>query len=122
MMRRGEIWVARLNPNRGREIGKTRPVVVIQADELLVIENAPVIVLPLTTQIYPALQLWRVTLPARDRLLKDCQVVIDHPRTIDRTRFTDGPLTALTSEEMRAVENSLAAIMGLSDPSGYQSN
>lgn len=115
-MRRGEVWVARLNPNRGREIGKTRPVVVIQADELLAVEEAPVIVLPLTTQVYPALQVWRIPLPARDRLLRDCQVVIDHPRAIDRARLTEGPLTTLTRPEMQAVERSLAAVLGLDRP------
>ena len=34
MMRRGEVWVANLNPTRSREIAKIRPVFVIQADEL----------------------------------------------------------------------------------------
>ena len=29
LMRRGEVWVARLNPNQGAEVGKVRPVVVI---------------------------------------------------------------------------------------------
>ena len=33
-MRRGEVWVARLNPHQGAELGKVRPVVVIQADAL----------------------------------------------------------------------------------------
>ena len=28
-MRRGEVWVARLNPNQATEVGKVRPVVVI---------------------------------------------------------------------------------------------
>jgi len=32
MIRRGEIWVANLNPNKGGEIGKVRPVVVLQED------------------------------------------------------------------------------------------
>lgn len=62
-MRRGEAWIARLNPNRGREIGKTRPVVVMRANELLTVEEATIIVLPLTTQVYPALQVWRIPLP-----------------------------------------------------------
>ena len=34
LIRRGEVWVARLNPNQGAEVGKVRPVVVIQADLL----------------------------------------------------------------------------------------
>ena len=31
-MKRGEVWVANLNPTRGREVGKIRPVLVIQGD------------------------------------------------------------------------------------------
>jgi mRNA interferase MazF len=34
LMRRGEIWVANLNPTRGAEIGKVRPVLVLQSDWL----------------------------------------------------------------------------------------
>ena len=29
-MKRGEIWVANLNPNRGAEVGKIRPVLILQ--------------------------------------------------------------------------------------------
>lgn len=29
LMRRGEIWGARLNPNQGAEVGKLRPVVIL---------------------------------------------------------------------------------------------
>jgi len=112
-MRRGEVWIARLNPNQGREIGKVRPVLVVQADELIAVGETPVVVLPLTTQAYPSFRRWRITLPARDRLLKDCQVVVDQPRALDRSRFGEGPLTTLTAEEMTAVETSLRAVLGM---------
>lgn len=111
--RRGEIWVANLNPNPGQEIGKIRPVLVIQDDALTAIGTPMVIVLPLTTQVYPAFKHWRVTIEPRDRLLKPCQVVIDQPRAIDAARFGDGPLTTLRPEEMAAVEKSLRAVLGL---------
>ena len=112
-MRRGEVWVARLNPNKGREIGKTRPVLVMQADSLTAIGNNPVIVVPMTTRVYPSFTKWRIRIPARDRLLKPCQVAVDQPRSLDRSSFGEGPLTALTPEEMAAVERSLKAVMGL---------
>lgn len=112
-MRRGEIWAANLNPGRGREIGKIRPVLVIQDDALTAVGAPMVIVLPLTTQAYPAFRHWRVTVEPRDRLLKPCQVVIDQPRAIDIARFGDGPLTSLSMEEMAAVEKSLRAVLGL---------
>ena len=44
-MRRGEIWTANLNPSRGREIGKIRPVLIVQADELIDAGTPMVVVL-----------------------------------------------------------------------------
>ena len=112
-MRRGEVWVGNLNPSRGSEIGKVRPVVIMQADELLAAGTPMVIVLPLTTRIHAGLTRWRVTIPARDRLLKVSQVVVDQPRTLDRERLGEGPLTRLTDSEMAVVEESLLAVMGM---------
>lgn len=112
-MKRGEIWVANLNPPRGREIGKIRPVVIIQADELGADVTPMVVVLPLSTQVYPDFKRWRVTIPARGRLLRDCQVITDQPRTLDRARLGEGPLATLATEEMTAVERSLRAVLVL---------
>lgn len=112
-MRRGEVWTANLNPSRGREIGKLRPVLVVQADELIEADTPMVVVLPLTTQVYPEFKVWRVTVPARDRLKDDCQVVVDQPRALDRSRIGDGPLTALTPAELASVERSLRAVLGM---------
>lgn len=113
MIRRGEIWTANLNPARGREIGKIRPVLVMQANELIDADVPMVVVLPLTTNVYPEFRLWRVTVPARDRLKDACQVVVDQPRALDRTRIGDGPLTALTAAELAAVERSLRVVFGM---------
>ncbi len=112
-MRRGEIWICNLNPNRGAEIGKVRPVLILQADFLTAQGEPTVVVLPLTTQVRPAKEPLRVTIRARDRLKQDSQVVTEQPRTMDRTRLTDGPLARLTGEEMAAVERSFRAVTGL---------
>ncbi|MGB5132372.1 MAG: type II toxin-antitoxin system PemK/MazF family toxin [Steroidobacteraceae bacterium] len=113
MIRRGEIWTANLNPSRGREIGKIRSVLIMQADELIDADTPMVVVLPLTTHVYPQFKLWRVTVPARDRLTDTCQVVVDQPRAIDRTRIGEGPLTALTAAELASVERSLRVVLGM---------
>jgi mRNA interferase MazF len=112
-MKRGEIWTANLNPSRGREIGKIRPVVIIQADALLEAGTPMVVVLPLTTQVYPDFKLWRISVPARDRLADECQIVVDQPRSLDRARLGDGPLTTLTRSEIEAVERSLRVVLGI---------
>jgi mRNA interferase MazF len=112
-MKRGEVWAANLNLPRGREVGKVRPVLIVQADELTAAATPLVIVLPLTPQARPALRLWRVGLLARDRLQQDCQIIIDQPRALDRARFGDGPLTTLTREEMALVEHGLRLALGM---------
>lgn len=112
-MRRGEVWVANLNPTRGREIGKIRPVLVVQGDELLEAGSPTVVVLPLTTRVQPQLRLMRVALQARERLKQDCQVLVDQPRTIDRRRLGDGPLTRLTPFELASVERGMRVALGL---------
>ena len=113
MIRRGEVWVANLNPGRGREVAKIRPVLIIQEDALTAAGTPMVIVLPLTTQTYPAFSRWRVTIEPRERLLKPCQVIIDQPRALDIERIGDGPLTRLTEVELAQVERSLKAVLGL---------
>jgi mRNA interferase MazF len=112
-VRRGEVWTANLNPSRGPEIGKIRPVLIIQADELIDAGTPMVVVLPLTTQVYPEFKLWRISIAARDRLREPCQVVVDQPRALDRTRVGDGPLTILTRTELEAVERSLRVVLGM---------
>jgi mRNA interferase MazF len=113
LMKRGEIWVGNLNPPRGREIGKIRPVLIIQSDALIQTNTPMILVLPLSTRVYPDFKRWRITLPARDRLLKPCQIVIDQLRALDRNRLGEGPLTTLTADEMAAVEKSLKAVLGM---------
>lgn len=76
VIRRGEIWVANLNPSRGQEVGKIRPVLVFQDNALTAIGTPMIIILPITTQIYPAFKQWRITITARSRLLRDCQIIV----------------------------------------------
>ena len=113
MIRRGEVWVARLNPNQGAEVGKVRPVVVIQADPLIQAGLATVLVVPFTTQHRPGAEALRVPIPARDRLLRDSYAMAEQPRSLDRTRLSEGPLTSLTEAEMAALEQALRWVMGL---------
>jgi len=114
LIRRGEVWVARLNPNQGAEVGKVRPVVVIQADLLTQADLPTVLVVPLTTQMRRGAELLRVLIRARDRLLRDCYAMAEQPRALDRARLGEGPLMTLRPEELLKLEQALLSVMGLS--------
>lgn len=112
-MQRGDVWVANLNPNKGGVIGKIRPVVIFQENRLVTAGLPTVIVVPLTSQLRKGLEPLRVAVPARDRLVQDCHVMVEQIRAIDRTRIGDGPLTKLTAEEMMKLEKSARGVLGM---------
>jgi mRNA interferase MazF len=118
-MRRGEIWVARLNPNQGAEVGKLRPVVIVQADPITQAGLATVIVVPLTTQNRPGTRALRVPIRCRDRLLCDSFAMADQPRSLDRSRLGDGPLTTLSPEELAELELALLGMLGMAGIPGF---
>ncbi len=111
-LHRGEVWVARLNPNQGGEFGKTRPVVILQADALTQAGLPTILVAPLSTQVRRETAPLRVLLPARDRLLRDSVVCVEQVRALDRNRLGEGPLTVLHEEEMAATERALRGVLG----------
>jgi len=115
-MRRGEIWLGNLNPNRGAEAGKIRPVLILQADFLIAQGEPTIVVLPLTTQVRASKEPLHVTIPKRDDLEHTCQIMTEQPRTLDRQRLIEGPLTRLTADEMQRVERSFKAVVGLYEP------
>ena len=80
-MKRGEVWLAALDPTVGSEIRKTRPCVVASPDELNV-ELRTAIVVPMTTGSRPAP--FRVPLSFQG---KDGLLLPDQMRTIGRRRL-----------------------------------
>ena len=64
MRKRGEIWLADLNPRRGTDPGKTRPVLIVQAQALLDAEHPSTLVVPLTTRLIEAAEPLRVRIRA----------------------------------------------------------
>lgn len=105
MVKRGEIWLAALDPTVGREIQKTRPCLIISPDEM----NASLrtaIVAPLTTGSHPAP--FRVALRFRG---KEGLILLDQIRTLDRARLVKrtGKADAAT---LRAVLGVLGELFG----------
>ena len=105
-IRRGSLYLADLDPRRGTEPGKARPVVVIQTDLLNGTGHPSTWVLPCTTRLSGE-NLLRVPLPRGIAgNSKDCEVMIDQSRAIDNRRFVRA-LDPLPGSLLREVEEKL---------------
>jgi len=82
-----EIWIADLEPRRGTETGKVRPVLVVQTD-LLNRVHPSTLVCPITTNIQKQSEILRVNIKKRTSNLKESSdIMIDQLRAIDNRRF-----------------------------------
>ena len=95
MRKRGEIWLADLNPRRGTKPGKTRPVLIIQAQALIDAGHPSTLIIPLTTQLIDDAEPLRLRVQAQGTLRKDSDLLVDQLRAIDYQRLVDGPLSAI---------------------------
>jgi mRNA interferase MazF len=109
----GTVWLADLNPQRGTEPGKARPVLIIQSQALLDAGHPSTLVIPLTTRLIEDAAPLRLRLSARDRLDRDSDLLIDQIRAIDNQRLVMGPLTLLGAEEMSRIYPAIMEVMGI---------
>src|SRR3954463_5299545 len=80
-----DIWTADLNPTRGTEPGKVRPVVIIQTD-LLNNEHPSTLICPITTNVIEEAELLRVHLK-KIQLKEKSDILVDQIRAIDNCRL-----------------------------------
>jgi len=105
-----DIWLADLNPSRGTEPGKTRPVVVIQTD-LLNDTHPSTIVCPITSNIQKEIEILRVHLK-KNQLDKLSDILVDQIRAIDNKRFIN-KLGKLTKDQREKLKMNLRIILDI---------
>ncbi len=105
-----EIWLADLNPSRGTEPGKTRPVVVVQSD-LLNEVHLSTLICPITTNIKPEIEILRVHLN-KTQLDKLSDVSVDQIRAIDNQRLIK-KLGKLNKDQQNKLKANIKIVMDL---------
>jgi mRNA interferase MazF len=119
---RGWIYLADLNPKRGTEPGKTRPVLVIQTDLLNNVQHPSSVILPITTQIQNNAAPLRVRIPAgHPGFDSDSDIMVDQIRAIDNRRFYRGDtdtlikkITLVNSAILQEIERCLKLVLDIS--------
>ena len=107
----GEIWLADLDPTRGREQSGRRPVLVISEDLFNTSPAGLVIVLPLTTR-YKGIPLHVKVSPPEGGLKHDSYIKCEDIRSVAKERFVQR-YGAVGSETMAGVAYRLRMLLNL---------
>ena len=113
MFKRGEIYLANLNPKRGNEAGKLRPVLIYQTDMLNEVTHPTTTILPLTTKLTENTWPLRFRVGQRERLKHESEVLCDQIRTIDNCRIITERVASLSMEEMLILDHQIKIVLGL---------
>jgi mRNA interferase MazF len=105
-MKRDEIYLERLDPVQGSEIGKTRPVVIV-SDDLRNQLLQTVVVCPLTSRLRSQ---WRSRLRARCAG-KEADVAVDQIRVLSKSRLIRR-IDALTPGTAAALRRLISEMYG----------
>ena len=94
------IYLADLKPTRGREIAKTRPVVIVSQDAMNRHLDT-VVVCPLTSQLHPS---WRSRIQCSCARRK-AEIAVDQIRTISKERLSKklDQLSAVGAAQLRGL-------------------
>ena len=110
----GEIWLADLSPRNGSELGKKRPVLIIQNQVLLDIKHPSTLILPLTTNLIDNAEPLRIRINPQDKLTKHSDILVDQIRAIDNQRLCYGVLTVCNNDFMQKIYKSILEVLGTS--------
>ncbi len=116
--RRGDLYIANLNPFKGSEQGGTRPVLVLQNND----GNyycPTLIVAPLTTKLKKRTQPTHYYIHKAPGLNAPSIVELEQITTIDKMRV-ERYLGRLTPEQMAGVEDAVRCSLGLTIPESVE--
>lgn len=105
-----DIWLADLNPTRGTEPGKTRPVVIVQTD-LLNGEHLSTLICPVSTNVISSVNLLRVHLK-QGQLNRQSDILVDQVRAIDNFRLIK-KIGELTKAQQLKLKDNLRIVLDL---------
>ncbi len=111
-IKRGEIYLAALDPVMGREIAKTRPVVVVSNDKNNEFSGT-VTILPLTSKNPQTVYPFEVFLSRGNaNLPKDSKIKADQIRTLDKSRMIKN-IGILDKKDLDAIDKAIKIHLAL---------
>ena len=107
-----DIWIADLEPQRGTETGKVRPVLIVQTN-LLNNEHPSMLICPITTNVEKESEILRVHIKKGTANLNiESDIMIDQLRAIDNRRLLN-KIGELTKDLQLIVKDNIKIILDL---------
>lgn len=113
MFKKGEIYLANLNPRKGNEVGKLRPVLIYQTDMLNDIGHPTTVVLPLSTHLIDESYPLRYRIIKREKLQQTSEVICDNIRAVDNGRIKKGKIAQLSLKEIIEIDLQMKIVLGI---------
>jgi len=107
-----EIWIADLEPQRGKETGKVRPILVVQTN-LLNSVHPSVIVCPVTTKVKKESEILRVHVKKGTANLNvESDIMVDQIMAIDKRRLVN-KVGELPKELQKIVKENIKIVLDI---------
>ena len=111
-MKRGEIWIASLEPKTGSEVGKKRPVLVLQTDLLNQVKHPTVVIAPISSQEQSE-NLLRYKIENKTFQKGFGYILIDQIRAIDVSLRLKKKIGAISTSDLKQIEILLRHVLDL---------
>ena len=110
--RRGEVWLADLDPTRGHEQAGKRPVLVVSVNQFNAGPARLVYIAPLT-RTNRGIPLHVAIAPPEGGLRASSVILCDVVRSISVDRLVEGPWGVISAATLTQVEDRLRRVLGL---------
>ncbi|HJD56336.1 MAG TPA: type II toxin-antitoxin system PemK/MazF family toxin [Rickettsia endosymbiont of Pyrocoelia pectoralis] len=113
ILTRGGIYLAKLDPAKINEIGKIRPVLILNSQ--IILDSIPpmIFICPLSSQSHLEFSSLHFKLPARNSLEVTSYELVEHCRSISITRIIHPRLAQTTSYELQSILHILQRLVDL---------
>ena len=113
ILTRGGIYLARLDPAKGEEIGKIRPIIILNSQVILNKSPPVIFICPLSSQSQPEFKHLHVELEVRDNLKVTSYALVEHCRSITINRVIHPRLAQTSSIELNSILRRLRRLIDL---------
>lgn len=110
---RGGIYLAKFDQAKRNEVGKVRPIVILNSQ--LVLDSEPLIIFicPLSSKSHTGFSNLHVELQARDAMQVNSYALVEHCRSITTSRVIYTRISQSTDYELRTILHRLSVLVGL---------